>query len=96
MNKQISIHLVDTGDNHPISYTISNRTTVGFTVGWHLVELKDNTFSTKCYNCSKEHPNTFEFRYDMIDKFIEALNEIKRSNQSVTQREGGDEQSLSS
>lgn len=65
-NETLKIDLVDTGDNHPISYSVSSRTTQGFTAAWHLVELLDNTFGNK-----------LTFRYAMLDEFINALQKIK-------------------
>ena len=65
-NKTISIDLIDTEDNFPIRYTVSNKTTKGVSAGWHLVELLDKTFDRE-----------FTFRYAMIDEFIRALQEIK-------------------
>ncbi len=67
MNKTVSISIVDSGDNHPIVYRVSSQTTKGFTAGWHLVELLDETL---------DHGLTF--RYDMIDQFIEALQAVKK------------------
>jgi hypothetical protein len=67
MYKSISINITDTGDNYPIHYKVSSATTKGGTAGWHLVELLDETFDKE-----------FTFRYDMIDDFIEALQEIKK------------------
>ena len=64
--KTLSINICDTGDNYPIHYKVSSRTTKGFTAGWHVVELLDETFDKE-----------FSFRHDMIDKFIQALTEIK-------------------
>ena len=66
LNKTVSIELCDTGDNYPINYRISSRTTKGELSGWHLVEILDITFSQE-----------MKFRYDMIDQFIDALMQIK-------------------
>ena len=65
--KTLSINVCDTGDNHLISYKISSRTTKGLTAGWYLVEILDETFEQE-----------FTFGYNMIDKFIEALTEMKK------------------
>ena len=64
--KTLSINICDTGDNYPIHYKVSSRTTKGETAGWHVIELLDESFDKE-----------FTFRHDMIDQFIKALNEIK-------------------
>jgi len=65
-SKTLTIQLADEGDNYPIIYTVSSRTTKGETAGWHVVELLDHTFDKE-----------FTFRHDMLDKFIKALTDIK-------------------
>jgi len=65
-SETLSLNICDTGDNHPISYKISSRTTKGSTAGWHLVEILDETFDIE-----------LTFRHDMLDQFIEALTKIK-------------------
>ncbi len=62
----LSISICDAGDIYPIHYKLSSQTTMGFTVGWHLIEILDETFKKE-----------LTFRHDMLPQFIAALTKLQ-------------------
>jgi len=66
VDETLTINLTDTGDNYPICYTLSSKTTKEPTTGWHLVEIRDLTFK-----------EAVAFRYAILPEVIQALQRIQ-------------------